>query len=544
MKTVNMQAIINNGMLNAVLDQAHMFRFIPQDDGTTQFVIDRRARESLDLHEMNSDAYTGRVADTFHQQFSNIIAEQKPSEMLIPSIRSFLVCMEQHTRGIPVNAMQLALMAKGLDVGKIRIVPYDRTLINSTMATLKTVDGSGTTQASLWWLVNKLNDFTRRSTPEQRGVRQSNYKYSGTSKILAHMLSHRRRSQELIRSGLGMIPPYLFAGRHGQRVNRLLPEIGALAMERANTAYLRTLVRNNQPFWLKTQYLDDVTLPEKGNDWQRVTTAYGGEKVTHAEILRAARETFAAMANQRYRYGVATTLARLGIRVTVIDPYETLKRIHGAFIAPSNHEGYPDIGAEAIASINIPHSFVAHDGLPAITLGIGTFLVGANHTVIERTRYAMPIEEKLRIREWTAKEYGRVLDRGIPLFVFPQGTRSRQPDWRDLKKPGDRILEKKYRSSAEMLVEIALSRGVKIVPLHVVNTGKTFMPELIKGEMGDVLGSQLGLRYLLNMISMPVFGTKHMGRIEVHVAPLIDPAQQKPEDTIDMLIDWHNERYA
>lgn len=544
MKTRSLQSILNN---------AAAYRFMRHQDGRVRLIADTIDTASLNLSPrgsipeispLNAGAYEGPEADKLHQQFSAAIEEYEPSQMIIPAWRTFLATMEQYTMGLTVNAVQLNLMGKGLDAGKIRISRSDRELINGKTVELQSADGSETAEASLWWIVQQLNLFASSTEPRRRGIIRSRHKYEGASKILALALSNRNYARSLIRSGLDAVPSIPFRGEHGQLVRKLLPEIGALALADGNTAYLRLLIRNSQPLSLKTQYLENVTAPEYGNAWQNRVRTHEGIEVTYAEMLRAAGEALSSESNLRYRCGVSTTLARLGMRIEVVDPQRTLDSLPKNFIAVSNHQSYVDIGAIATALVNIPHSFVAHDGLPPITLGIGSHLIGGNHTIIERTSRTMDGIKIQWLKDWTRAEYARTLQKGLSLFIFPQGTRSRQADWRDLKKTGDGILEKKYRSSANLLVDIAIEHGIKILPMHVVNTGKVFMPELIKGEMGDVLGMQAGFRHLLNLAQMPVFGTKHMGNIQVRVAPLLDPAKEKPEVIIDKLVNWHNENQA
>jgi hypothetical protein len=544
---------VNHHLLGMELGLAPMFRYVSHDGAPAVLAADLHAYESpLDratqrrvvrlLPNSPHDA-PAMSADDLHRHFSEVIEHQTPAEAMVPLVRTFLKTMNDFTEGLVVNCAQLELMARGLDTGKIEIAHKDRDLLHSKTLDVTTTDG-GQAKASLWWLVGQLNDFIESTAPEERGVIASDYRYNKVERAIAAVINNRKAAGAVLKSAILLLAPVLLEGPHGRRVGAMLPDIVDSAFAGGNMALLDMLIRNGQPLVpgrFKPQYMEEVTTAENRNAWQ-LQVALPRQKgmpyrnITLAECLRALREVFVEETIERYGLGVATTLARLPMRVAVADPEGLLRTVGFPFIGVLNHRSYVDIGAAATALFtSLPrgkrrHKFVAKDELPPMTMGIGSFLMA--HLLIERTKGKTDAEVE-RLKAWTWDAYGRVLDWGIKK-IFWQGTRSLFDDWRDLKKRGDGILEKKFRSAGLFGMGVAQMKGVPILLMHLKNTGGALMYE--QAPIADVLGVGPRFRDAMRNINTIVPGTEYMGHIVLSVLGKYDPSEVDHQVLIDEMV--------
>ncbi len=544
--TADMPALersINRHLLTMELDYPKCIRYERMTDGTFGDLTlipgafnprpNKRARQRIsDLVRDGGVQYSQDPGRDLLEHVSWIVSKQKPEEFMIPMLRRVLEFLAEAPRGVPLNAVQLKMLATGMDADPIGVSERDRYILNVEV-TLNTTDGRKTARAAVGSLIEIINRFIADTPPAARGVIPGDATYQGPLGYFAWALEHPVAVKTMAATAMRLFGPVLFGGDHGTLVAREMPRIIAALMADGNLGYLRALVKNRRPLHLKPQYLEDVTGPQHGNAWQRTVRLSSGEEVTYAEILLALRALFSAEANMIYRHQSWELLATMGIAPLVHDPHRSLEKLPSEpFYVFSNHESYIDILVIAGILRNVCHSFAARDNLVTYTGAISPYLFAALHTNMQRRHKGMSDEEWNRIREKTIADYqAAVLKHGATLVLFPQGTRSRT----------GRYLKENYAQHGMTALTLALQNKRPVLPIHLVNTGNAFM--YTTRRIGEVLGlrkipSLEGYMKVWNT-EMPVFGSSYAASVEAYVGPLLEVTD--PDATMQKLLAFHDD---
>lgn len=474
--------------------------------------------------------------------YSRILEEQDAAELILPLVHRALETIGKTAHGIPVNSMQLALMSKGMEVGAkdgtIQIRDEDGYLLRRSVE-VSLMDGKSSTLVHADFLLKELNSFIISTSPEQRGVEKGTATYRGKLKYLTAAIGHPTAARAILKVLLSIASPLLITSERRSQVSRSIYGIVDTFLREGNSAYLETLIRNHQPINREPQYMDDVTVPERANAWQNTLSTPGGHTITYAEARRALHQFFKHETNLRSRKGSIQLLAGLGIPLNVDDSEDVLGRLPSdPFYMFSSHESFLDILVLVALFKDVTHAFVTRANLTYQTAGIGVLLMGKFDPLITRMGDDMSSAERRRIYEHTMGDYERaVLDDGASLFMFPQGTRSRLGLWRDLREPGDGILEARYRRSATTTLGLAKKNGSQALAVHLEHTGNALMYG--RELLGDILGLKK-YKFLAGIARkrVPVLNPQYIRGVRAHIGPLT--AVENPADTAEQFIAFHN----
>lgn len=462
--------------------------------------------------------------------WSRIVRLQEPERLQLLMLLWLLRGLCAWGGGEVLTAMQLKLLAKGLDVGSLRGGLGERGPLE---ARLPLQSEGASLEAPAGELIVALEGFLRDVPGSERGEMPRGAGYRGRARLLSAAIRHPVIVRTLAWLCMQTAGRLLLEGRAGVETRRMLPRIVDAALSRTQTAYLRILIRNRAPIDFKPQAAADVTEMSAGNAWQRTFPLAGGGSASYAQALRALTLHFERLSVIRQRRACSWILRVFGVRVHVEDPLGTLGHLPASPLCIlANHESYLDIAVLFDLLRERRLAFVARDDLLYTTGAIGAKLAGGPHVAISRAVSGMSTGEGLRLYRRTIAEFRRALRTSCAdLAVFPQGTRSRDGGF-----PAE-----EYRERGAAVLKLAKEEGAGVLPLHLKFTGRAFM--FAKAPLARIAGvrDRWPVRGLAAR-RLTLLDTRETGRIAVAVGPLM--AVEDPEAVMDRLVAFHRQAGA